>query len=94
MTIDKEDKQIDQAQVATSWLLSTLRAMVDDCEAVFVGTYVQDDHTRFAVSVAAADMGKVVGKQGRTARALRTIFYAMARKSGTRYELEIEQAAK
>lgn len=41
------------------------------------------------LSVADGDLGKVIGRQGRTARALRTILGARGAKDGDRYELEV-----
>ena len=53
-----------------------VKALVDDAEAVDVREIERDGTTRIEVRVAQADMGKVIGKQGRTVRALRSLVYA------------------
>ena len=65
------------------------KALVDDPASVRVNE-VQGEHvTVIELRVARADLGKVIGKQGRTARALRTILNASATKQGQRAVLEI-----
>ena len=65
------------------------KALVDDAEAVSV-TEVEGEHTTvIELRVAQTDLGKIIGKQGRTARALRTILNANATKMRKRAVLEI-----
>lgn len=65
------------------------KALVDEPEAVSV-TQVDGEKTVFLeLKVAPADMGKVIGKQGRVAKAIRTVVKAMATKQGKRVKLEI-----
>ena len=65
------------------------RAIVDEPDLVSV-TEVGGLHTSIlALKVAKADIGKVIGKQGRTAGALRTILYAASAKGKKRMVLEI-----
>ena len=65
------------------------KALVDDMENVHV-TEVEGEHvTVLELRVAQADIGKVIGKQGRTARAIRTILNANATKLKKRAVLEI-----
>jgi len=66
-----------------------VKAMVDQPEEVMV-TEIEGDHTVvLEISVAKSDMGKVIGKKGRNAQAIRTILSAAAGKARKRYVLEI-----
>ena len=65
------------------------RALVDNPEEVSV-TEVEGDQTSvLELKVAKEDLGKVIGKQGRTARAMRTILSAASAKIKKRTVLEI-----
>lgn len=65
------------------------KALVDDPDAVEV-TEVEGDKTLILeLTVAPSDLGKVIGKDGRTARALRTLLSATSAKSSRRAVLEI-----
>ena len=65
------------------------RLLVDEPDQVSVEQIEEDDATVFELTVAERDLGKVIGKQGRTARALRTVLGAAGMKSHKRFELEI-----
>lgn len=65
------------------------RALVDEPELVSVNE-VGGKHTSiFEIKVAKADIGKIIGKQGRTAGALRTLLSAVSAKEKKRTLLEI-----
>ena len=65
------------------------QALVDKPEHVLV-TEIEGDHTNvLELSVAKSDMGKVIGRQGRTAQAIRTILSAAAGKARKGFVLEI-----
>jgi predicted RNA-binding protein YlqC (UPF0109 family) len=67
-----------------------VKALVDDREAVDVREVPRDRATvLIEVRVAQADMGKVIGRQGRTVRALRSLLHAAGVKHGRRYILEL-----
>ena len=68
------------------WLAQRL---VDDPEAVRVETEEREDAIVFHLHVAPDDVGKVIGRQGRIARALRTVVRASAARSRERVILEI-----
>ena len=72
-------------------LIETIaRALVDEPESVVV-TEVSGSHTLILeLKVAKADIGKVIGKKGRTANALRTIVSAVSAKKKIHTVLEIE----
>jgi predicted RNA-binding protein YlqC (UPF0109 family) len=65
------------------------RQLVDDPEAVSVEQADVDDELVLRLHVAEADRGKVIGRQGRIARALRTVMRASASRERRRIRLEI-----
>ncbi len=65
------------------------QALVDQPEEVSVNEIGGSHTTMLEVRVAKTDMGKIIGKQGRTAQAIRTILSAASGKSRKRYLLEI-----
>lgn len=65
------------------------KALVDKPEDVAVSEVEGEKTTVFELRVAQSDLGKVIGKQGRTARAMRTILSASGTKIGKRCVLEI-----
>lgn len=65
------------------------KALVDNPEAVAVSEIEGDGATVLELKVASGDLGKVIGKQGRTARAIRTLLRAAGMKSKKRFVLEI-----
>jgi uncharacterized protein len=66
-----------------------IKSLVDDAEAVDVREVDQQNATLIEVRVAPADMGKVIGRQGRTVRALRSLAYAVSLKRKHRFIVEI-----
>jgi uncharacterized protein len=65
------------------------KALVDEPEQVAVRSIDGEQVTVLELSVSANDLGKVIGKQGRTARSIRTILGAAGMKLKKRYTLEI-----
>ncbi|MDI6745280.1 MAG: KH domain-containing protein [Thermodesulfovibrionales bacterium] len=65
------------------------KALVDKPEDVSVSEVEGEKTTVFELRVAQTDLGKVIGKQGKTARAMRTIISASGTKIGKRCVLEI-----
>ena len=65
------------------------KALVDDPDSVRVSEVQGENVTVIELRVAQTDLGKVIGKQGRTARAMRTILTAYATKLRKRAVLEI-----
>lgn len=65
------------------------KALVDKPEDVAVNEIEGEKTTVFELRVATTDLGKVIGKQGKTARAMRTILSASGTKIGKRCVLEI-----
>lgn len=65
------------------------RALVDSPTEVSVEAVEDEKTTTLRLKVAPADLGRVIGKQGRTARAIRTLLHATAAKARRRAVLEI-----
>ena len=79
----------EQGGDAKVLLEQVARALVDAPDQVSVNTVDEDGETVLELTVAENDLGKVIGKSGRTARALRTLLSAAAIKAHKRYSLEI-----
>jgi predicted RNA-binding protein YlqC (UPF0109 family) len=65
------------------------KALVDKPEEVSVSEVEGERTTVYELRVASTDLGKVIGKQGKTARAMRTLLSAAGTKIGKRCVLEI-----
>lgn len=65
------------------------KSLVDEPDAVKIRTHERDQATVIELEVAPPDLGKVIGRQGRTARALRTLLTAAGQKTRRRYILDI-----
>jgi len=65
------------------------KALVDLPEQVSVSEVQGEQVTVLELRVAASDLGKVIGKQGRTARSIRTLLGAAGMKLNRRFTLEI-----
>ena len=66
------------------------KALVDRAEAVEVSEEEQERATLLRLHVAEDDMGKVIGKQGRIAKAMRTVVKAAATRENKKVSVEIE----
>ncbi len=70
-------------------IVGLAKALVDSPDSVVVEVLDQPNATVLRLHVAAADIGKVIGKQGRTARSIRTILSAASMKLQHRFSLDI-----
>ena len=70
-------------------LLYMAKNLVDDPEAVTVKEISDEDGTVLELHVASADMGKVIGRQGRIAKEIRTIVKTVSQRSGQKVTVEI-----
>jgi predicted RNA-binding protein YlqC (UPF0109 family) len=66
-----------------------VRAMVDKPDSVRVTESERRGTTVLELTTAPTDMGKIIGRQGRTAAALRTLLAVTAEKHGKRVQLDI-----
>ncbi len=65
------------------------KALVDNPDAVSVEAIEDEKTTTLRLKVAQSDVGRVIGIQGRNARAMRTLLHAVGAKSGRRTKFEI-----
>ena len=70
-------------------LLYMAKNLVDDPEAVTVKEITDEDGTVLELHVASDDMGKVIGRQGRIAKEIRTIVQTVAQRTGEKVTVEI-----
>lgn len=74
---------------AAADLTRVLRLMVDRPDEVEVREVREGEATVLEASVATSDIGKVLGRSGRTVRALRALLRARGEREGARYELDV-----
>ncbi len=84
--------QCDQTDDIRLLALQIVHALVEEPEAIEIKCEETEGLTCFRIRVSAADLGKIIGKQGRTARSIRIILAAISMKTGHRYSLDIVQA--
>jgi uncharacterized protein len=71
-------------------LVTTIaRALVDDPDAIDVREIDDGAHTLIELRVAKTDIGKVIGKDGKTAQSIRALIAAASQKAGRRVHLDI-----
>ena len=70
-------------------LLYMAKNLVDDPEAVTVTEATDEDGKVLELRVAEGDMGKVIGRQGRIAKEIRTIIKTVAQRTGEKVTVEI-----
>jgi uncharacterized protein len=68
-----------------------VKALVDNAEAVAVSEKSGEsaNTTVVSVQVAESDMGKLIGREGRTIKAIRSLLYAASQKHNKRFVLEV-----
>lgn len=91
--VDVGNKAVnDSAPNMQALMTEIAKALVDEPEAVQVEAIKEGDSTLLRLRVAPGDIGKVIGKQGRTARSLRTILGAASMKLQHRFGLDIVES--
>lgn len=80
--------EIFQDQV---FLESVIKALVDHPEDIKIDRRVDDMGVLMTLDVNAADMGKVIGRQGNTAKAIRTLLRVVGMKHNARVNLKINE---
>ena len=79
----------DQAPNPKALIEHVAKALVNAPDAVFVDEVDEGEELVVELEVAEDDMGRVIGKSGKIARAMRNVLRAAGDKAGRRYELEI-----
>ena len=66
-----------------------VKALVGEPDSVEVTEIADGKNVRIEVRVAEHDMGRVIGREGRTVKAMRSILFAAGQKHGKRFHLEL-----
>ena len=82
---------MDKLRDITDTVRSNVQLMVDSPQDVLVECFPAEGGASIRIVVASTDLGKVIGKQGRTARALRVLASAMGMATKLRINLDIMQ---
>lgn len=67
------------------------KSLVEHPEEVSISVDESDQETVYKIKVAEEDMGRIIGKQGRIIKSIRTVTKAAAIKDGTRVQVEIDE---
>jgi uncharacterized protein len=86
---EREDLDMDDKHAVKELVEDIARALVDAPAEVVVNEVDGEQITVFELRVAQGDLGKIIGKQGRTARSIRTLLGAVGMKLNRRFSLEI-----
>lgn len=90
--IDDEDDDLEEepAPTAASVLDLLVTSLVDDADAVRIDPVERRDRIRLEVRVGPDEMGRVIGKRGRTANAIRAVVRAAAVRDDVQVDVEFE----
>jgi uncharacterized protein len=90
-TTSTDDVPDDEAvPTAQSVLHHVVASLVSDPDAVEIEVDSASQRTRLTVRVGPSDMGRVIGRRGRVAQAIRTVVRAAAAQDGSNVEVEFE----
>ncbi|MEO7370950.1 MAG: KH domain-containing protein [Ilumatobacteraceae bacterium] len=76
------------APTATAVLTHVVRSIVDDAEAVQVDPVEGRNRLKLEVKVGPGDLGRVIGRRGRTAQSIRTVVRAAATRDGVEVDVD------
>ena len=83
-----ETANVVPAPVATAVLTHVVRSIVDDPEAVKVEGFADGEKIVLEVRVGEGDLGRVIGRRGRTAMSIRTVVRAAAERDGVDVDVD------
>jgi predicted RNA-binding protein YlqC (UPF0109 family) len=66
-----------------------VKSLVGETDAVEVTEIAEGKNVRLEVRVAGGDMGRLIGREGRTVKAIRSILFAAGQKHGKRFQLDL-----
>jgi len=85
---DVEGADQKQAPIATAVLTHVVRSIVDDADAVHVEAVEGRNRLKLEVKVGPGDLGRVIGRRGRTAQSIRTVVRAAAARDGVEVDVD------
>ena len=88
--LDADTGNLIPAPTATAVLTHVVRSIVDDPDAVRVEASESRGKVRLEVRVGEGDLGRVIGRRGRTAQSIRTIVRAAATRDDVEVDIEFE----
>ena len=88
--MSEQSGRVKLSQSMVELVQNMAKALVDSPDEVSVVAMAEGDGTALLLRVSQADLGKVIGKQGRTARSIRTILGAASMKAQHRFSLDIQ----
>jgi uncharacterized protein YqeY/predicted RNA-binding protein YlqC (UPF0109 family) len=88
--VDADPGNLVPAPTATAVLTHVVRSIVDDPDAVRVESSESRGKIRLEVRVGEGDLGRVIGRRGRTAQSIRTIVRAAATRDDVEVDIEFE----
>jgi predicted RNA-binding protein YlqC (UPF0109 family) len=65
------------------------KSLVGEPDAVEVSEFEDGKNVRIELRVADSDMGRIIGREGRTVKAIRSLLYAAGQKHGKRFMLDL-----
>jgi predicted RNA-binding protein YlqC (UPF0109 family) len=74
------------------WLLKTVRLIADHPDDVRIEVATVEERTMFRIKANPGDVGKVIGRQGRTSQSIRILAGAMGKKLQWRFVVDIDEA--
>jgi predicted RNA-binding protein YlqC (UPF0109 family) len=88
---DHDDDAGNRVSGGTSLAVVTylVNSIASDAEAVLINTEERGDSVRFRIHVAPEDMGRVIGRRGRVAQAIRTVVAAAGARDGVQTSVDI-----
>jgi predicted RNA-binding protein YlqC (UPF0109 family) len=87
--MDERSQDRAAAPDIKAWVEAIGRDLVDRSEAVSVSSFEEDGVIVFELTVDPDELGRVIGRQGRTAEAIRTLLEVAGARHGAYYDFEI-----
>lgn len=85
---DDDRANLIAAPTATAVLTHVVRSIVDDPDSVAVETHESRGRVKLDVTVGPGDLGRVIGRRGRTAQSIRTVVRAAAVRDGAEVDVD------
>ena len=85
---DPMSDEVSAAPTAKAVLAHIVKSIVDDPDTVTVDEVTNGSKARFDIRVGPGELGRVIGRRGRTAASIRTVARAAASKDGTEIDIE------